>query len=86
MKIGFRTSHSAFDMTLEKAKELLKVQAGFGGFYNRNSAKLILAEVSREHGQAAVDQLIRELDLGRVFGFEPGDHFEGGLVIKKDSG
>lgn len=70
-------------MTLDKARELLKIQAGFGGFYNRNSAKLILAEVSREHGQAAVDQLIRELDLERVFGFELGDRFEGGLVIKK---
>ncbi len=40
-------------MTLDKARELFKVQAGFGGFYNRNSAKLMLAEVSREHGQAA---------------------------------
>ncbi len=71
-------------MTLDKARELLKVQAGFGGFYNRNSAKLILAEVSREHGQAAVDQLIRELSLDKLFGFEPGSRFEGGLVIKKD--
>ncbi len=42
-------------MTLDKARELLKIQAGFGGFYNSNSAKLILSEVSREHGQAAVD-------------------------------
>jgi len=70
-------------MTLEKAKELLKVQADFGGFYNANSAKLILAEVSREHGQAAVDRLVRELNLDKVFGFEAGMHFEGGLVIKK---
>ncbi len=70
-------------MTLEKAKELLKVQANFGGFYNANSAKLILAEVSREHGQAAVDRLVRELNLDKVFGFEAGMHFEGGLVIKK---
>ncbi len=70
-------------MTLEKAKELLKVQAGFGGFYNRNSAKLILAEVSREHGQAAVDRLIVELNLTHAFGFAPGDRFEG-LVIKKE--
>ncbi len=70
-------------MTLEKATELLKVQADFGGFYNANSAKLILAEVSREHGQAAVDRLVRELNLDRVFGFEAGMHFEGGLVIKK---
>ena len=43
-------------MTLDKARELLKVQAGFGGFYNGNSAKLILSEVMREHGQAAVYQ------------------------------
>ena len=70
-------------MTLEKAKELLGVQADFGGFYNANSAKLILAEVSREHGQAAVDRLIRDLNLDKVFGFEAGMHFEGGLVIKQ---
>ena len=70
-------------MTLEKATELLKVQADFGGFYNANSAKLILSEVSREHGQAAVDRLVRELSLDKVFGFEAGMHFEGGLVIKK---
>ncbi len=71
-------------MTLNKARELLKVQAGFGGFYNSNSAKLILSEVNREHGQAAVDQLIRELKLDETFGFEPGTRFEGGLTMKKD--
>lgn len=70
-------------MTLDKARELLKVQADFGGFYNRNSAKPILAEASREHGQTAVDQLIRELRLNEIFGFEPGSRFEAGLVIKK---
>lgn len=69
-------------MTLDKARELLKVQADFGGFYNGNSAKLILSEVSREHGQAAVDRLIRELQLEPVFGFRPGDRFDGGLVVK----
>lgn len=69
-------------MTLDRAKELLDVQAGFGGFYNANSAKLILAEVNREHGQAAVDALIRECELDRVFGFEPGTRFEGGLATK----
>jgi hypothetical protein len=69
-------------MTLDKARELLRVQAGFGGFYNSNSAKLILSEVSREHGQAAVDQLIRELELEKVFGFEPGTRFEEGLAKK----
>jgi hypothetical protein len=69
-------------MTLDRARELLEVQTGFGGFYNANSAKLILAEVSREHGQAAVDALIRECGLEQVFGFVPGTRFDGGLVTK----
>ena len=60
-------------MTLEKARELLQVQLSLGSGYNRNSAKLILAEVQREHGQAAVDRLIRDLDLEAAFGFKPGD-------------
>ena len=65
-------------MTLDKARELLRVQADFGGFYNRNAARLILAEVGREHGQGAVDALILELNLGQVFGFSPGENFSGG--------
>ncbi len=69
-------------MTLDKARELLKVQAGFGGFYNSNSAKLIVSEVTREHGQAAVDQLIHELELEKVFGFQPSTRFEEGLAKK----
>ena len=68
-------------MTLERAKELLKVQAGFGGSYNANSAKLILSQVMREHGQQAVDDLIRELELERIFGFRPGTRFERGLAL-----
>lgn len=68
-------------MTLEKAKQLLKVQADFGGYYNANGAKLILAEVSREHGQDAVDRLVRELELERIFGFRPGTVFDGSLVV-----
>ena len=68
-------------MTLERAKELLKVQAGFGGSYNANSAKLILSEVMREHGQQAADDLIRELELERIFGFKRGTRFEGGLAL-----
>ncbi|MEE8635609.1 MAG: hypothetical protein V3T12_06280 [Acidiferrobacterales bacterium] len=65
-------------MTLDKARQLLQVQAGFGGFYNANSAKLILSEVNRKHGQAAVDQLIRELDLEKVCRLAPGTRFERG--------
>ena len=67
-------------MTLEKAKQLLEVHAGFGGYYNAHGARLILAEVNREHGQAAVDGLIRELELERVFGFKPGTVFDGRLA------
>lgn len=62
-------------MTLEKARELISAQAMMGGGYNRNGAKLILAEVQREHGQGAVDQLIREFDLETLFGFKPGSEF-----------
>ena len=71
-------------MTLDRARQLLKVQADFGGFYNANSAKLILSEVQREHGQMCVDALIRELALDSIFGFEPGTRFEGGLALGKD--
>jgi hypothetical protein len=71
-------------MTLERARELLAVQADFGGFYNANSAKLILSEVQKEHGQSAVDRLIYELNLTEIFGFKPGTKFEGGLAIGKD--
>jgi hypothetical protein len=59
-------------MTLDKARELVGVQVNMAGGYNRNAAKLVLAEVEREHGQEAVDRLIREFDLERVFGFKPG--------------
>jgi len=62
-------------VTLERARQLLATQAGFGGGYNRNAARLILAEVAREHGQDAADRLIRDLSLDRVFGFEPGARF-----------
>ena len=60
-------------MTLEKARELLDTQASFGGGYNRNGARLILAEVAREHGQAAADALIRELRLDQLFGLTTGE-------------
>jgi hypothetical protein len=62
-------------MTLAKARELLAAQAGFGGGYNRNGARLILAEVAREHGQGKVDRLIRDLRLDQVFGIAPGEKF-----------
>jgi hypothetical protein len=71
-------------MTLDRARQLLKVQADFGGFYNANSAKLILSEVQKEHSQNAVDGLILQLHLDEIFGFEPGTRFEGGLAMGRD--
>lgn len=59
-------------MTVDRARQLLETQAGFGGGYNRQGARLILAEVAREHGQKVADSLIRELELEKVFGFVPG--------------
>ena len=59
-------------MTIDRARELLQVQLKFGGYYNRNSARMILADVQREHGIPAADALIAELNLTEVFGIEPG--------------
>jgi len=59
-------------MTLEKARQLLGTQVSFGGGYNRQGARLILADVAREHGQEAADALIREFRLDQLFGFTAG--------------
>lgn len=64
-------------MTLERARELIATQLQFGGGYNRNAVRLLLGEVQREHGQGAVDALIREFDLERAFGLKPGTDFAG---------
>ena len=69
-------------MTLDRARELLAVQVSFGSGYNANSAKLVLSEVQKEYGQAVVDQLIREMELEQVFGFEQGTRFENGIAVK----
>ena len=62
-------------MTLDKARELIQTQLDFGSGYNRNSVRVLLAEVQREHGQAATDQLIREFELEARFDLPPGTDF-----------
>ena len=62
-------------MKLERARELIEQQLGFHSGYNRNAVRLILGEVHRVHGQAAVDQLIEELHLQQAFGLKPGTDF-----------
>ncbi|HDK37719.1 MAG TPA: hypothetical protein ENG92_01720 [Thiolapillus brandeum] len=62
-------------MNLNRARELMQVQLQFTSGYNRNSVRMILAEVQKLHGQGAVDQLIRELDLEQRFDLRPGSDF-----------
>jgi len=64
-------------MTLDRAREMIQAQVRFGSGYNRNAVRLLLGEVHREHGQAAVDALIREFDLETAFGLKPGTDFSG---------
>ena len=62
-------------MTLDKARELLQTHITMGSGYNRQAARLVMAEVMNNHGQEAVDQLIRELNLEDRFDFRPGMKF-----------
>ena len=64
-------------MTLDKARELIATQLRFGSGYNRNAVRLILGEVHREHGQPAVDGLIRSLELEQAFDLKSGTDFSG---------
>ena len=64
-------------MTLDRARELIRVQLQFSSGYNRNAVRMILSEVQNEHGQGAVDNLINELGLEQRFGLKPGTDFSG---------
>ncbi len=59
-------------MTLDRAKELIAMQAQFGSGYNRHSIRLLLAEVQKEHGQQGVDQLIQLFSLDESMGLKIG--------------
>lgn len=72
-------------MTLDKARQLLATQADFGGPYNCNAAKLILAEVSREHGQGAVDRPGYRTAPGPDLRLR-GTEFKGNLTVKSKFG
>jgi hypothetical protein len=62
-------------VTLEKAHELIAMHVSLGSGYNQNAAKLVLGEVMRDHGQVAVDALIREYDLESLWDIKPGTKF-----------
>jgi len=59
-------------MTLDRARELITTQIQFGSGYNRNSIRVLLAEIQREHGQQGVDQLIIEFSLDQSLGLKIG--------------
>ena len=59
-------------MTIDRARELISIQVNMGGGYNRNSVRLLLHEVSKDHAQAGVDLLIREFALDEHFGLQAG--------------
>ena len=63
-------------MTLEKAREIIADHVAIAGGYNRTASKIILGELQKDEGQAAVDTIIREFNLQELWGFAPGTHFE----------
>ena len=67
-------------MTLDKVRELLQTQTGIGGLDNSNAAKLTLPEVRREHDKVSIGQLISDLELYKIVGFEPCTQFDDGLA------
>ena len=69
------------NMALDRTREQLEVQAIFRGLYNGISARHFLSGIQLNHGQAAIDRLIREPGLGKIFGFKPGARFDGGPAI-----
>jgi hypothetical protein len=62
-------------MTVDRAKELIAVQVQFKSGYNRNAVRLLLAEVTKHHGQKVVDGLITEFNLEELFGLKVGTEF-----------
>jgi hypothetical protein len=60
-------------MEIERAKEMIRLQLSLGGGYNRNSVRLILAEIQREYDQKVIDSLIYEFGLDRAFGIQVGE-------------
>jgi len=63
-------------MTLDKAREIIADHVFIAGGYNQTATKMILGEINKDHGQQAVDQLIREFSLDELWGFMPGTHFK----------
>lgn len=62
-------------MTLDKANELIAMHVDLGSGYNRNAVKMVLGEVDLDHGQIAVDRLIRDQKLKGKWEIKPSTQF-----------
>ena len=63
-------------MTLEKAREMIADHVAIAGGYNLTATKIILGELQHDAGQEAVDSIIREFQLDKLWGFAIGKRFE----------
>jgi len=63
-------------MTLDKAREIIADHVAIAGGYNQTATKMVLGELQKDEGQAAVDAVIIEFNLQELWGFAPGTHFE----------
>lgn len=62
-------------MTLDKAREIIADHVAIAGGYNQTATKMVLGELQKDQGQAAVDAVIIEFNLHELWGFAPGTHF-----------
>jgi len=63
-------------MTLEKAREIIADRVTTAGGYSQTGARMVLGELQKDEGQAAVDTIIREFNLEELWGYTPGTRFE----------
>ena len=63
-------------MTLEKAREMISTHVQMGSGYNRTATIMVLGELNKDQGQAAVDQIIHEFRLDELWDLQPGTQFE----------
>ena len=64
-------------MQINRARELIEQQMAFNSGYNRNAVRMILGEVARVHGAAAVKQLFRQFPLQEQFELDPDEDYSG---------
>jgi len=64
-------------MQITRAYELIQEQMAFNSIYNRNAVRMILGEVARVHGDAAVERIFKDFELERQFELDPNADYSG---------